>query len=383
MSLANKLAKQLGLNVASQIAEYAEKEHIEALEPSLTWALCGGFARNRVNVLAGDSGSGKTTIAMIHAAVLHKINKESLVVVIDTEYYYHNKPKRIKRLSQFGLDLDRLIIKSTNDPGESFRLLTELETLMNKGIDICAIVVDSLGGVSTKAQEERIASGDAEKAGNQYGGSAKMIANTVKIMVRLAAENDCTIFCVQHAMEDMANSYGPPKKIIKGGQTLRLLSDTMLLFSTINAKDSRIGIDGKITKNSADVFAGKKIRVKVDKCRDGVEGRQVAMAINFVNGEFINLEESLFETAVKVGVIYHPKSSTGNGENKLTWCFDYNNERQDYRGKPGAIQALQNKEIFNSVLENCLNANFVPKTEVLNDTVDTIDTVSYELEPEL
>jgi len=381
MSLTSKLAKQLGLNIASSIAEMESNEYIKTRDPSLTWALCGGFARGRVNVLAGDSGSGKTTIAMLHAAETQKEDEESIVVVIDTEYYYHKKPKRVLRLKQFGLDLDRVIIKSTNDPGEAFQLLTEIETLMKKGIKVSSVVVDSLGGVSTKAQEERIAQGEAEKAGNQYGGSAKMIANTVRIMVRIAAENDCTIFCVQHAMEDMSNSYGPPKKIIKGGQTLRLLSDTMLLFSTINAKDSRLGLDGKITKNSAEVFSGKRIRVKIDKCRDGVEGRTAELSINFVNGDFVNKEESLFETAVKVNVIYHPVSATGTGENKLMWSYEYNNETHSVRGRPGIIQSLKNKDLFDHILQKCLDTNYI-KNEQEADVTD-IETQAFDLEPEL
>lgn len=362
MGLMDKLSKSLGMSVLEHTAQQESISMLEACDPSLNWALCGGFPRNRLIVLAGDSGSGKTTMGIKHLAQIQKEDKDAIVFIIDTEFYLKDKPERVKRLQKMGLDLSRVLILYTNEPSEVFSVLPKIEQEMKNGAPIRGGIVDSLGGVSPKAQEDRIEAGEVEKAGNQYGGTAKMIASTVKLMVRIAAESQCTIFAVQHAMDDMSQSYGRPKKIIKGGQTLRLLSDVMILFSSINAKDSKIDLNGEVANTKTKAFIGKKIRAKVDKCRDGVEGRCAEFTVNFVDGEVMFKERSLWEVAKTIGVVYHPVNESG-AENKMMWNYMVGNEEKSIRGEPKGIESLADDVCFKAVYEACLNSKTKNETE--------------------
>jgi len=359
-----KMAEQLNCEVAKITVERQNLSLVPTPSSALTWALCGGIVRNRLNIFAGDSGSGKSTLSIIQAAIIQQQTPEGVVVIIDTEYYYNNQPSRVARLATMGLDLDRTLIRSTNDPNEAFKLIAKIEGFCKDGIKICACIVDSLGGVLPSSSLDKIAEGDAESGGNSYGGTAKLIASTVKAALRVGAEQNVTFFMVQHAMDDLTSRF--PKKIIKGGQTLRLESDTMCLMSTVDAKDSRFDISGRVADSKTMVYRGKTIRVKVEKCRDGVEGRTVTFPIDFINGSMMNDDQVLFDLGAAIGVVYHPEGKV------KTWGFKTESGEEITGYRDVVVEKIAEHKEY--LLKCCLKCSSVV------DITGGEEFVNYELE---
>lgn len=366
MSMAAKLARGLNLIVGSDIASQKSDEFIRTVDPSLTWALCGGFAKHRINVLSGDSGSGKTHLSLLHLGVLMQEEPDAVGFIIDTEFYFHNRPNRVKRLSKFGIDIDRLVVYSTNSPNDISSMLSKLEEQMKNGVRICGGLIDSLGGLSTSSSEDMLKSGEAEKAGRQFGGNAKLLANIIRVVSRMSAENNCTFFLIQHAMDSM-DMYNP-KPVIKGGQTLRLLSDTMVLFTNKNAKDSKVDLEGDIANTKTIAYSGKTIRVLVDKCRDGVEGRKCQVTLDFENGKTVRSAENLCDIALALGVVYHPE-----GKNTI-WGVKIDDEVVSCRGRDAFTKKLEEEGLVDKVLDICLQT----KHKIKQDDIE----VDFELEEE-
>jgi RecA/RadA recombinase len=349
----------------TEVAEYeSEKEHDSFIEPDdvrLTFALHGGFSRNRINVIAGDSGAGKTFLSIKHAAKLQK-ETGGIVIILDSEYYYHEKPNRIKRLEKMGLDLSRTIIKSSNNLNVLLGKIQELIDFQNETGEICCLVVDSIGSINDPSQAEKLAkTKDIQDASNKFGGMAKVYSMLMPMFIELSAEGKVTTFFVQHSAEEMGggNPYAAPKKIVKGGKKMRYLSDVIILCETVNRKDSKIDtITGNTANSKSEFFSGKTIRITADKTRDGVEGRKAEMLINFDTCETQKIEDGLIELAQKLNIIYHPLDPK-NGKPKMrSYAFKDINGDETQLGTVTEMnkKISSDKDIFESIKQQCLTS---------------------------
>ena len=178
----SKLGKNLETAVlASEIALMEVNNVIKLPDPAINWAT-GFIPSDRVTVLAGDSGSGKTFLACMMLGILMKQRPNDYAVFIDIERYFWNKPERVKRLQSFGIDLDRLQIISTNMIDDAMACLVDIENGLRESrakgkAGMCAIVVDSLGGLRTESDEKKLAEKGVEDASSKFGGVAKPIGS--------------------------------------------------------------------------------------------------------------------------------------------------------------------------------------------------------------
>lgn len=363
------LTKMLGdLNcacIASQVSSSIQTK-VQVGDPFLDWALGGGIALNRLNVLAGQSGSGKSFLCALLAAAIQRISgPDAYVIWLDTEYFLHDQPDRISRLAKLGIDLDRLIILSSNQPDVVFSRLDDLENEMKSGgIRVCCTITDSLGSLEDQHAAKKFAEGEIEDAANKFGGNAKLIGALVKKLTRMSAENKMTTLLVQHAIVQQGDgqSKGPPKYIVTGGSKLRLLSDLMILSETVERKDALLNQDNSSVEFSDKgvVAAGKTIRVKVLKSRFCMEGRVAEFKVNFDTCQIVRTEDSLVELAKLVGVLVHPVNPETGKENSLWWTFK--GREKKYQGEKNVLLALQqDKSLFQEIVQECLNVKDVPQ----------------------
>ena len=347
--------------IANDLGE-CDSSKVSLGDPMLDWALGGGIAKNRLVVFAGQSLSGKSFMC---AKAAGKIQQESdpdaWVVWLDAEYFLHKEPERIARLTQMGIDLKRCLIISSNKPDVIFSKLDAIETAMQeKEIKVCAMVIDSLGGLEDKAAAAKYAEGEIESAGDKFGGMAKFIGTLVKKLVRMAAENNMTVCLVQHAIVDMAGAgKGPPKYIVTGGQRLRLLCDTMVLSETVERKDALLTADNESVEFSDKgvVATGKTIRYKCLKSRFCMEGRTAETKINFSTCEVVRTEDSLCALAKLLGILTHPANAEGK-INALWWKFSFAPDK--YQGEKQVLEALKDKTLYGKVLAACMEMKDTP-----------------------
>jgi RecA/RadA recombinase len=347
------LAEMECATLASEVS--SEMDKLPLGDPSLDYILGGGLAVNRLNIFAGQSGSGKTFLCAKAAAMLQQHRPDAWVVIFDMEYYYKDQPDRVARLGLMGLDLTKTMIISSNQPNVVFEKLDEMESEMKAGqVDICAVIGDSLGGLEDKHSADKFSSGEVEDAANKYGGMGKFIGALVRKLVRIAAENRCTILLVQHAIEDLAAAgKGIKKYIVTGGQKLRLLCDAMLLSETVERKDALLTADNNSVEygDKNVVASGKTIRFKCLKSRYCVEGRVAEVKINFDTCEIVRVEDSIISLAKLVGVLVHPVNPDTGAVNTRWWQFAGMDEK--YNGEKQVLEALKDKALFTKVLDLC------------------------------
>lgn len=357
-------------------------------DPALQWCL-GGYIRGRLNLLWGPTKSGKSTLALKWAAQEQKKRGSGYYVLIfDSEYNYEmDNPKTIQRFLACGIDPDYVLVSHGNDMDTLFEGIADMKADVASGdLKLAAVIVDSWGGVTVESALKKIKEGEIADAGNSFGGNAKFINPLIGFFLDLAGEYAVTCFFVQHCIMNM-DQYGK-KYLLLGGQKLRFLVHCSLFLETVEASDARLGAGGvQIAKGDTDdiVAVGKRIRAYCDKSRQVVEGRKIEFWFDFERAEFALKDESLFELAAKIGVIYHPTEPEldkkgnpvvdVNGVPQLKtknahWCFSENGDpltATQWHGKPNVLKALSDTILYDSVFGACM------KSRVLNSTADARD----------
>jgi RecA/RadA recombinase len=355
---------------AASIVAKGEDSMVPFPDPMLTWVTGGGIALNRLNIYTGMSGTGKTFLCAMAAGLLQKRRPNAWIIILDVEYYYDSRPERVKRLEQFGINLERTFIISSNEPDVIFARLSDLEASLKTGeMEVCALIADSFGALEDPATANKLNEGEVGAAGNKMGGTAKLIKPLVIRLLRIAAEQKVTVLAVQHAMEDIQAAQrsmgkGPKKWIVLGGQALRLMSDVMLISENVERKDALIASgDTSVENEDKDVVAvGKTVRFRGLKSRDTMEGKTAEVKFNFDTCQMVQKEQSLFRLATLLGVIVHPVNADTGVENVRYWCFKDTPE-QKWHGADQVAQALNDVRLYDRVFEACMAVKDTPKFE--------------------
>lgn len=149
----------------------------------------GGFPSDRVIEVAGDEGSGKTTLGLL--TMMHFLdNDHRIALIIDTEHkltmewvQYLIGPERMERMLYMQPDY---MESATNMYIEA----------VGSG-EVGFVLFDSIGGSPTRAAVEK----EAEKV--QVGGNAGAVTKFARIASTLSAKNRCLTFCVNQVRADM------------------------------------------------------------------------------------------------------------------------------------------------------------------------------------
>jgi RecA/RadA recombinase len=331
-------------------------------DPTLQWAT-GGWSRGRVNLIWGPSGSGKTGIVLKQAAKeMQMVPGDGIVLVFDSEYAHPgalcaDEKKAKQRYMQAGLDPDRCHVIQSNKMDELFGDIGTLETeIKNRTLNVAAIIVDSWGGVQSEQAYNKIVEGNVAAAGNAFGGNAKTMGPVLQTLLRIAAENGITMFCVQHCINNM-EQYGP-KYILIGGQKLRFLVHSSLFVESITAKDASLLSGDQASVNNDFMYRiGKKIRSKCEKSRFVVEGRKAEFWMDFENLRFALPEESLTELALELGVV--------GKVNNVTYEYPVGAPTPvRFTGRAALTDAIKkDKQLYDAIFASC---NQSKKLDTLN-----------------
>lgn len=175
----------------------------------------GGIEFGKIFTLAGDSGTGKTFIALSIAKYAQKSGLG--IIYIDTEYSL-----RLDDLSKYGIDgsPDKFKLIRGNKVEDINILLTQLldslkeEKIENGSIEPFLIVLDSVGQMSSNKEKEDLISGNLKVDMTR----AKSLAAMFRSINSDLGFLDIPMVVCNHVYLEQGPMY--PQQILKGGKAL-------------------------------------------------------------------------------------------------------------------------------------------------------------------
>lgn len=360
----SKLTKDFGV-VASEFKKTIPAA-VPSWSPSLNWATgIGGYRPGKVNIMYGPESSGKTMLSMMALIELQQRDSEAIVVWFDAEYSFEPT-----YFAQLGGDLDRLIVRRSNDPLKIFDYIGgEMLEMLQEGAPIKGICIDSIRSIrfpkDIKKQSTDMIMG---------GTGANYLPSAFKMILPVIADYNLLTFFIQQVsiqidpMKALRNPY-----VLPDGQALKHAGDLMLEVVKLDTKANVVESGENIHGGAQQI--GHKIRVKVKKNRMGVPARTAQFTLGYGKG-VINTGEEIFELAKSLGIIYHPQNLLTGKENVQMWQFGANDP---VRGEENMKQAVvSSPDLQKQIMEACYKI-VDAKVEVDADGVVKDDDVSVEI----
>lgn len=239
--------------------------------------LRGGFPEARMSLLAAESSTGKTYIALQTAAKAQKAGKQ--IVIFDSEFAIDHE-----FASNLGLDTSKIIyfpVKTIEQCKNAvYKFLSNVHDLGLVGQFF--IVIDSLGAMISEMDYKRMENNKDSKDMGSYASSMKAL---IKACNSLAGMTQTTIICTNHIYDDPGSMHPTLVKAMPGGKIVRYLPTTIVQLSANNvkAKDDTRKID-------EEAVGGSHGEVGIEVRGLGVKNRickplnEAYMYISFENG---------------------------------------------------------------------------------------------------
>lgn len=256
--------------------------------------LRGGFPEARMSLLAAESSTGKTYIALQTAALAQKAGKQ--IVVFDSEFAIDHE-----FATNLGLDTSKIIyfpVKTIEQCKNAvYKFLSNVFDLGLMGQFF--IIIDSLGAMISEMDYKRMEKNSSSKDMGSYSQSMKAL---IKACNNLAGQTQTTIICTNHIYDDPSAMFTQLVKPMPGGKIVRYLPTTIVQLSANNvkAKDS----DRKIDEEAV---GGSHGEVGIEVRGLGVKNRickpfnQAYMYISFENG--LSRYYGLMDLALELGAL--------------------------------------------------------------------------------
>ncbi len=259
------------------IIEFEKKERkfintgVYILNASLSGKMIeGGVELGKIFTVAGDSGTGKTYIALSIAKNAQKLGMG--VIYIDTEYSLN-----FSELSQYGIDNDpeKFKLLRANKVEDINFLLTQLldslkqEKLENGSINPFLIVLDSVGQMSSNKEKEDLISGNLKVDMTR----AKALAALFRSINTDLGFLDIPMVVCNHVYLEQGNMY--PQQILKGGKSLVYSSSVIGMMSKAKLTTGE--------EDDMDFQSGIVVSFKTIKSRSS-KPKKIKFEISFISG---------------------------------------------------------------------------------------------------
>lgn len=263
--------------------------------------LRGGFPEARMSLLAAESSTGKTYIALQTAALAQKAGKQ--IVVFDSEFAIDHE-----FATNLGLDTSKIIyfpVKTIEQCKNAvYKFLSNVFDLGLMGQFF--IIIDSLGAMISEMDYKRMEKNSSSKDMGSYSQSMKAL---IKACNNLAGQTQTTIICTNHIYDDPSAMFTQLVKPMPGGKIVRYLPTTIVQLSANNVKGTdKNGKGGDDTKKIFEIAqGGSHGEVGIEVRGLGVKNRickpfnQAYMYISFENG--LSKYYGLMDLALELGAL--------------------------------------------------------------------------------
>lgn len=277
--------------------------------PQLDRICGGGIPTRRVTLISGPPAMGKSTIALMAVAEAQKEGR-------NTAWYDAEFSAETTQMLQCGVDLDKLDLEQPEVAEEG---LDAIEEYVRKNKN-CLVVVDSLGGLHTRVENEKSA---GEKT---IGAQAGIVSKFIRKMVPLLAVNNSAMICITHEFTDIMTG----KVKASGGD--KVMYHTSLHF--------RLRPKFGVVLKQGDKTIGKVVQAQIKKSKvSATEGQECDLQYLYDSG--FNPQADLLQNALDKGVITKKGNTHYLGERKL--------------GMISAVRELMKQEDFTAKLKEALN----------------------------
>lgn len=286
-------------------------EIIKLKSPSLNWAIGNsGLSEGKVAVMFGRESSGKSLLSQLYIIEIQKKYPESIQILFDAEFSFNRD-----WFAKLGGDLNRLLVKQTNDPTQIFDWMWgDMLEMLQDGAPINAIMIDSIRAIVYPKDVKKVSTDQI-----MGGSGAPYLGACFKRILPIIRQYNITTLLVQQVsqeldpMKAMRNPY-----VLPDGNALKFFADYMIQVDKIETSKGVIEEGTTIMGSKQQV--GHKVRLKLKKNRVGAPARVAEFMLHYDKG-IINIEEELFELAKSLGVVYHPTNPDTGKVNNQMWQF--------------------------------------------------------------
>lgn len=236
--------------------------HLRTNIPTLDYL--GGLIEGRVTVLAGKTGSGKSTMTLMCIAAMQRKWKAAgvhrFVVYVDSEGSYDHP-----YATALGVDNDYMIILQEKCIETAFK---DVDDRISTGF-IGGLVIDSLDTMISRKVDD-------SGYGNSMGGTAGAVSMHFPTLFSKIVEHDVTTIIIKQARVKMGFTGGAEIITFNGGYFLRHIADSIFMVNRLSSKDldyTKISIKAEKTRSSRmglklEIPLGTGEIVGVDRVRD-------------------------------------------------------------------------------------------------------------------
>lgn len=264
----------------------------------LNYRISGDFHKGipldgKVTCFAGESGSGKSYFV---SGMITKycLENDISVVMLDSE-------EAVDRawIEKFGVDPDdpqlmRIPVSSPDDCAQTINTFMELYKKDNENVDKddcpkVLFIIDSLGMLSTKTEQDQFAAGDMK---GDMGRKAKALRALVTQCIRIFNGWPVGLIATNHTYksQDMFN----PDDVVSGGAGFVFASSILVLLNKLKLKKDEDG-------NKISEVRGIRSKVKVQKTRYAKPFEDIEIEIPYATG--LNKYSGLIEMFEKSDVL--------------------------------------------------------------------------------
>lgn len=212
-SILNKINKDFGLSnavfKAGENVEALTKKRIPTASDALNSSLFGGLAEGGIVEIAGEAGSGKTSLFLETVALNQKIanenGEECFCGIFETESSYDSIYAK-----ELGVDLDQFVYWDQRDVCAEDGLDVLISLIKSGKFKI--IGVNSVAGLIPTQEEE------GNLSDNKMALLARLMSRALRQIATVASSNKCTVIMINQLRETLS-LYGGAES--SGGRALR------------------------------------------------------------------------------------------------------------------------------------------------------------------
>lgn len=357
-----KLTKEFG-KIAADMPKPSDKV-VALASPSMNWVVGnGGITLGKAVCFFGPESGGKSLLAQLLMIQLQCDFPDGICVWFDSEYSFN--PEWFRKL---GGDLNRLVVRQTNDPTKIFDWIAgEMNEMIQDGCPIVGIAVDSVKSIRYPRDMKAISTKLI-----QGGSGAAYLGSAFKMILPVIRDNNITTALIQQVYEEMdeykkmSNPY-----IVPDGRALKHFCDYMLEVTRVDTKDGRVEVGKNIYGGAQQI--GHKVRVKGKKNRVGAPFRCGEFTLNYTQG-ITNVGEEIYELAKTLGVVYHPINPATGKVNIQMWQFA---NHPPVRGEDNMCTwVASNSEIQEEIMKAC----YVVDDNIVSSRNEILGVVDIDLD---
>jgi len=300
--------------------------------PSLNWALGGGLAFGKIATIFGPEQSGKSLVAQLAIAELHKNEPDAWAIWYDAEFSFDKD-----YAEKLGVDLKRLWLIQTNKPVEIFNHFAEtVWAMIQQGFPCKIMVIDSIKSIMAPKEAglesiEKFVIGDL----------SSLLNKAFRKIIEPIRKGKVLTICVQQVNEEM-----DPQKMRRGikwkvpsGQALKHFSDYMILVEKVEAKASKMYDDTHKNIQKLPIQVGHTVRCKIEKSRVDCPHLTAEFRLRYGVG-VVDTHLEIAQLGVELGVVIRPNAV----------MYEFQNNK--VKGFQKLVELIQEKpEVYRELLK--------------------------------